>query len=56
MKKWSLVLVATHSLVWASAALAGEPITVVAPEPGTLALIGTGVAALAAGAWWRNRK
>jgi hypothetical protein len=55
MKKWGLILVAAHSLGWASTALAGAFVAPV-PEPGTLALISTGVAALAAGAWWRNRK
>jgi len=50
----SLVLAAVCSLVMVSTAFAGAPTRV--PEPGTLGLIGTGVAALAAGAWWRNRK
>ena len=26
------------------------------PEPGSLALLGVGAAAVAVGAWWRNRK
>jgi hypothetical protein len=40
------------SVTIASAGTVGAAV----PEPGTFALIGTGVAALAAGAWWRNRK
>jgi PEP-CTERM motif-containing protein len=56
LKNLSVVFVAVHALGWASTALAGEPVLVAVPEPGTLALIGTGVVALAGGAWWRNRK
>jgi hypothetical protein len=58
MKKQSLnafAIAAALSLASVTTASAGT-VPGVVPEPGTLALIGTGVAALAAGAWWRNRK
>jgi hypothetical protein len=40
-------------LIWASPASAGaDPV----PLPGSLALLATGVAALAAAGWWMRRK
>ena len=44
---------AIFGLIWASPASAGaDPV----PLPGSLALLATGVAALAAAGWWMRRK
>ena len=48
----ALLLVAATQ---AHAGIASPPPTV-APEPATLVLLGTGLAAVGAGAWWRGRK
>ena len=46
--------VAAQILVTVGTAYAGVPVSL--PEPGSLALLGVGAAAVAVGAWWRNRK
>jgi hypothetical protein len=40
----------------AAPAYAGGPPVITTPEPMSLALVATGIAALGAGAWYRNRK
>jgi len=50
----TIAMAGVVSLFAATPAFAGVIARV--PEPGTMTLIGTGVVALAAGAWWRNRK
>jgi hypothetical protein len=53
--KIALLAVAAQILFIAGSAHAGFA-TVQVPEPTSLALLSIGAAAVAAGAWWRNRK
>jgi hypothetical protein len=54
MKIAVLNAVVAQSLIVVGTAHAGNVSTM--PEPGSLALLSIGAAAVAAGAWWRNRK
>jgi hypothetical protein len=49
-----LAAVAAQILLTVRSAQAGT--VGIVPEPASLALLSVGAAALAAGAWWRNRK
>ena len=53
-KTLTQTLIVAAQLLLVTSAHAGGPVIV--PEPATMALLGTGAAVVAVGAWWRNRK